>query len=355
MLYKNFTDEPIGSTELSQLGICGTVPHVAPWRRRAMIRANEGNLQSWHTLEELIDLVKTNNVIELAGVVWNTSRLELIRQALESVGTPKLLFYNLDFGIRWPDHVRAIEINAYPYQFSTVLHNSKIKPVYRKQVSSLNKTFFVMAKGHDPGRRELLASLHNLGLMDDAIYSADFIQSNDFEHLLKHLGTGKLPDVQSHLIGDRYERYDLRRNIPTLLPIMETCHFHVSLSNNILIQDIKQPVGDKAMWAVCSGTPTMLISTPHEQARMQAWGFELEYLPSVLPHEEHWQALQRWTAMILLWHNIVTDPDKAQQWHDEKAESVAKNNALSRNLHQTIRQHIQQQLDELPREWQSLK
>lgn len=352
---QNYSDEPIGFTEHIDFDYFETVPHVSSWKSRGVIWANESDKQEWHTLDELNEFVRMHDIIELHGVNWTTARLNLVNQATMSAGTPKLLFVKIDFGIPWANNVKTIELNSVPYQFSKLLNNSKIKPTYKKDVSTLSKIFMTMAMGKDPGRRELLMFLQSLGLLDDSIYSSRSIESKDYSHLLKHLGAVKQFKVESQVIGGKYERFDLQKNITTLIPIIETCHFYVAGSNNILNRDQKHDINEKAMWAVSSGTPSMLIATPREQARMQSWGFDLEYLPSRLPHEAEWQALQRWTAMISLWHSIATDADKAQHWYEQKAESIAKNNHLVRILHTTIAQHIQKQIDELPREWITLK
>lgn len=311
----------------------------------------------WYSDRVLDQLIRNEPVIFVMKQL-DPHQLESIRRAFVRCQPtqPRLLVASGSLPGEWPAWVRIVTCPTNAYLFSLHLDQSGMRPQYKKQMDSVTHALGVMAGTEDQGRPHLIQMMARLGLLPHCLVGTPEIAENSTARYSPDTWAinNDLPRVPEHRIGNQYHRFNLDENFPVLMPEIERCRVWISMDNNPLMPGRAQDVSEKMLWGTATGTPCLGIWHDSAAAEMKHWGFDVDHESTRKSDETAQEAVMRWCGRILLLHRMTQDPEWCQRWYDTQAPRVAHNSGLTRRLHLVIRQHLQRQWDELPREWARL-
>lgn len=338
--------------QIPELRHLGPRPMIdLPLRRRII---GSGDLEDvWYSDRVLDDLIRTEPVIFLLVSFLSPIQLESLRRAFSRTQESRLLVASARLPGEWPGSVRVITCPTDAYLFSLYLERHGFRPQHNKRMENTSHALGLMTGRHDQGRTHLVQMLAGLGVLDDCLVGSPAIPANATSGYQPDpwAMNGHLPAVPEHRIGDRYHRWNLEKNFPVLLHRIERCRVWISMDNDPLLPGMTMDITEKMLWATATGTPGLGIWHDSAAGEMKHWGFDVDHESARRPDETEQEAVMRWSARILLLHRMTQDPEWCQRWYDTQAPRVAHNSELIRRLHLVIRQDLQRQLAELPREF----
>jgi len=278
-----------------------------------------------------------------------------IRQAFQEINEPRILVTNHHSSQPWPANVRVIEVQAFAYLFSRAVVRSGVRPRFKKSMQSTHKALGFMVGQQDLGRSQLVQILELFGITQHALHSSPEIGQDDNHYDPDPLCVNdRLPNVPRRHLGTSYERFDINSNLRQLPDLIETTMCWLAMDPNCLVLDLDTGIQEKALWGWVTGTPQQGIWHPTTEAVLRRWGFRGANWMSRRRDETEQQALARWLGNCEQLVRIHQEPEWAQRWYDSRAADQAHDCDLLRRLPEIIDREIQQQIDELPPEWQAL-
>lgn len=300
--------------------------------------------------------VQKNSVLYLRYGSFDI-HIDSLFDACRTVDEPRIVVSDTKIRSAIPENVRVIYVEPLAYQFSRTFADTNIKPVYHRQVKDLTHPFMIMSRSADHGRPRLMLMLEQLGLLKDALYSCGDIQAADHLFDKDELGINKsLKDVALRTLGSSYIKMDVKKNLEEIPALINQCHFYVGADTNGLFgENMYWPVNEKCLWGYATTVPVLPIWYDNVNQQMQEWGYRFKNIPYQQLGETVQQTVARWCCEILFYYQIAQNAQWSQSWQDQQGEDAVHNFELTRVLYKTIAHDIEQQIDELPSEFQNLQ
>lgn len=323
-----------------------------------IIPTNSSARHGWND-EYLNEAVIENSVIYLHDGSTDAQIKQLFK-ACERTAMPRVIVTDskIRSSAKKPDNVHLVYSCGVAYQYSKMFDDSGTRPLLKRRVTDLKHSFLIFASNPNQhkGHVQLLSVLQELGALKNALYSSPEIRTGDFVFVHDKLWINKhMKNFKKHALGGEYIRFDHRRNLVKLVPLLNECHFHVAKGHDIFDTEYENwGVDEKNFQGFTTTCPVLPIWSESDAKQMQEWGFKFKNIERRRKSESQQDAIIRWCGEILFYNQIGQNKDWAQSWQDAQAEDAIYNFELLKGLHRTVYAHIEKQIDQLPKEFQNL-
>jgi len=312
----------------------------------------------WSWPDSLVEKTVMENPVMYLHYGSLDSQIKQLYTACEKTGAPRLIITDEKIRSKHkvPSNVRILVTHAMAYQYSKIFDESKLRPVYKRKVDNLEHSFMIMASNPDSPATYVLMVLQELGALENALYSSPSLPAEkwireDDKLAINHV----IKDLKKNYIGGDYVRFDHKKNLNIISENLKKCHFFVAIDRDVFYNDyVHWSIAEKHLQCFTSTTPVMPIWTDAESTQMKEWGFRFENIVSRQQDETVQCAVKRWCEKILFNLNITKNQQWSQAWQDTNAPDTTHNFELLKKLHQNIANEIDQQIDELPKEFKNL-